>query len=75
MKCPDCYSENYGTIDIDPVIMSCDDCHCFHSVSWSTGFWVGFIQNEHNDGVKESFFSSNIRKYHEFKNVLNKILK
>jgi len=44
MKCPDCFSEKYSVIETDPIIMSCDDCHSFHSVSWSIGFWIGYLQ-------------------------------
>ena len=46
MKCPDCFSENYNIIDTDPLLMSCDDCHGTHSVSWSTGFWIGYLKKE-----------------------------
>ena len=46
MKCPDCFSENYSIIDTDPLLMSCDDCHSTHSISWSTGFWIGYLKKE-----------------------------
>jgi len=63
MKCPDCFSDNYSITDTDPVIMSCDDCHCFHSVSWSTGFWIGYIQKEQESNTdKKSFCVPNIRE-------------
>ncbi len=46
MKCPICGSDKYTISENDPDLMLCSDCHAFHSVAWSKGYWMGFIEGE-----------------------------
>lgn len=53
MKCPQCKSEKFHTIESDPVLMGCEDCHNIVSVTWAIGYWYGYCDGEREAKTRE----------------------